>query len=375
MRICHVTSMHPWDDVRIYQRACIGLLNRGLEIHLIAIYPDKEFVEYGVKFHWLKQRKGWKRRIFSSREAFKLALNIDADIFHFHDPDLLPWMLILSYKGKRVVYDIHENHTERVLGLTFPNLVKKTLAKSWFFFECFCIAKFAGIITTTHSMQRIYSGINIPKAVISNTPYLSELCDVNINVDKIPFSIYTSGFHSDKRNCMQTIEALPFILRKIPEVRLIFAGTYFPEDYEIRLKSKAKELGVETHLVIEGMLSYKDNFNRTAQMEIGCVFYEDNVNNRVTIPNRLFEYMYAGVAVVGESFYEVKKVIEDSQCGVVVNSSDPESIADGVIRLFSNIPELRKMQSNATSTIISTYTYEHELNKIIAFYDSLLEDK
>jgi glycosyltransferase involved in cell wall biosynthesis len=372
MRICHITSMHPWDNVRIYQRACMGLLKKGLEIHLIATYPGKKPQESGVQFHWLKQRQGWKRRIYSSREAYKLALNIDADVFHFHDPDLLPWMLFLSFKGKKVVYDAHENYTERVLGLSFPNWIRLPLAKFWSFFECFCVAKFAGIITTTYSMQSIFSNINIPKLVVSNTIYLSALGDVNLKVDKKPFTIYTSGSHSDKRNCMQTIEALPFILKKIPEVRLIFVGTYYPEDYDIRLKYRAKELGVERRVETEGILSYKDNFSRTAQMEIGCVFYEDNVNNRVTIPNRLFEYMYAGVAVIGESFFEVKKVIEESHCGILVNSSDPESIADGVIRLFSDIAALRKMQSNGRSKIISTYAYEHELEKMNAFYNSLI---
>ena len=171
---------------------------------------------------------------------------------------------------------------------------------------------------------------------------------------------------------MQTIEALPLILKKIPGARLVFVGNYYPEGYEFRLKARAKELGIETHVEIEGMLPWKENFGRTAQMEVGCVFYEDNVNNRVTIPNRLFEYMYAGAAIIGESFFEVKKIIDESQCGIVVNSSDPKSIADGVIRLFTDIPALRKMQSNARSKTISTYAYEYELKKMITFYNSLI---
>ena len=372
MRVCHITCRHPWNDARIYQRACIGLVQEGLEIHLIATFPGIEPVESGVKHHWLKQRHGWRMRLLSSKEAYKLALNINADIFHFHDPDLLPWMVLLSLRGKKVIYDVHENYTERILSLRFPGWINRQLAKVWSILELFCMTKYSGIITTTKSMQNLFSGINIPKVVVSNTPYLAAFVDANLEVVKEPFTIYTSGIHSDKRNCMQTIEALPYILKKIPEARLIFAGTYFPDDFENRLNLKAKELGVEMQVKTEGKYSYKDNFSRMAKMEVGCVFYEDNVNNRVTIPNRLFEYMCAGVAVIGESFFEVKKVIEDSQCGVVVNSSDPQSIADGVILLFSDISALRKMQSNAKSKIISTYAYEHELKKMIAFYNSLM---
>ena len=172
---------------------------------------------------------------------------------------------------------------------------------------------------------------------------------------------------------MQTVEALPTIISKIPEVCLVFAGRFSPPGYEMKLKERAIELGVENHLRFESMLPYKINLHRTSQMEAGCVFYEDNVNNKLTIPNRLFEYMYAGAAVIGESFYEIKKVIEESECGVVVNSSDPLSIADGVIRLFSEIPKLREMQSNARKSVISKYSYEHELKKLIYFYKILLK--
>jgi len=372
MRICHITSRHDWDDARIYQRACIGLLREGLEVHLIATCPDVKPVQAGVQFHWLKQRQGWSRRIISSGEAFKQALDIDADVFHFHDPDLLPWMLLLSLKGKKVIYDVHENYAERILALKFPNWLKRLLAKLWSIFECFCGAKYAGIITTTQSMQSLFTGIKTPTISVSNTPYLGVLVNTKLIVYKRPFTIYTSGEHSDRRNCMQTIEALPIILKKIPEARLVFVGKFDPEGYDYSLKARAKELGVETSVEIEGMLPYKENFERTAKMEVGCVFYEDNVNNRVTIPNRLFEYMYARVAVIGESFFEVKKVIEESQCGAVVNSSDPKSIADAVINLFDDIPTLRKMQSNGRSKVISTYAYEHELKKMIAFYNSLI---
>ncbi|MBN1183215.1 MAG: glycosyltransferase [Bacteroidales bacterium] len=370
--ICQITSMHQWDSIRIYKKACLGLVRNGIEVHLVTISPDIPPVDIGIKFHWLKQRKGWRRRIFSSREAYRIALKINADIFHFHDPDLLPWMLILSIKGRRVVYDMHENYAEVFHRLNLPVLLKMIMANLWTYFLRFCARRFKGIITVSQSMQSLLSSISTPMIVVRNAPYLLELEDVNINIGKKPFTVYTSGTNSSMRNCMQTIEALPYILRKIPEVRLIFAGEYQPEGFKEELKEKAIELGIDSHVELEGMLPYKENFMRTVQMEVGCVFYEDNVNNRVGIPNRLFEYMYAGVAVIGESFVEVKKVIEDSKCGNVVNSSDSQSIANGVIQLFSDIEKLKKMQSNARNKIISDYSYENELKKMISFYYSLL---
>lgn len=351
----------------------MGLINSGIEVCLIASKPEDNIPVTVIPIHWLKSRQGWKRSILSSYEAYRKALRIKADIFHFHDPDLLPWMVLLSLKGRKVIYDVHDNYQEWILNFTLPDWFKKALSKLWPKAEQFCASKFSGIISTTLSMQTLFSNVQIPKLVVSNTPYLNSLENIDVSsIEKTPFTVYSSGDHSSKRNCMQTIESLQYVKKKIPGIRLIFAGTFSPDGYERSLINRAKELGIEEHVTIEGMLPYRENFLRTASMEVGCVFYEDNVNNRLTIPNRLFEYMFAGVAVLGEAFYEVKKVINDSGCGIVIDSSEPESIAEGIINIFSDISSLRKMQSNGRAEINSKYSYEHDLKRMIAFYNSLL---
>ena len=97
MRVIHITSMHEFDDDRIFQRACLGLKNEGIEVGLITQHKKEiPFYFNGVKIHPLKTRQGIKRRIFSSFQAYKIAIKIKADIYHFHDPDLLPFMFFLS---------------------------------------------------------------------------------------------------------------------------------------------------------------------------------------------------------------------------------------------------------------------------------------
>lgn len=365
--------MHDWDDDRIFQRACVGLADKGHEVTLIATdTPEKPHM--GVNFVTIQRRKGLNRRILSSREAYLNALQVDADIYHFHDPDLLPWMYLFAKKGRRVIYDVHENYSERLQDVLKPIVRLSSLAvKVWRSFENTCAKSFNGIITTTKSMQELFRDVNKPILAVSNTPYLISLNDVDLPNQKAPFTIYTSGSHSNKRNCMQTVEALPEILKEFPEVRMIFVGRYLPNGYEQQLLTRSRELGVVEHLELHGMLPWKENFTRTATMEIGCVFYEDNLNNRVTVPNRLFEYMYARVAVIGENFPEVKRVVEGAECGVTVNSADPSSIAKGVIELLRDQKKLREKQLNGRRAVEEKYAFDHELDRMIEFYQLVIK--
>ena len=91
-----------WAEDRIYQRACQGLAREGVEVHLVFTRPDELPKEEGVHFHWIDKREGWKRRWFSSIQAVNLAVNVKADIYHFHDPDLLPHIIKIKKMNMKI---------------------------------------------------------------------------------------------------------------------------------------------------------------------------------------------------------------------------------------------------------------------------------
>lgn len=111
--------MHDWQDDRIYQRACCGLARLGHDVHLIALNDTEDessdFISRNVHVKLLPKRSGIKRRWFGSKDIVTEAIKIDADIFHFHDPDLLPHVNRIKKKcpNASVIYDIHENYAGR----------------------------------------------------------------------------------------------------------------------------------------------------------------------------------------------------------------------------------------------------------------------
>jgi glycosyltransferase involved in cell wall biosynthesis len=372
LTICHITSMHDYNDDRIFERAAKGLYSLGNNILLIAPYTGDDEIE-GIKIVGLKKRNGLSRRINTSCEAYKKAKKVRAHIFHFHDPDLIPWMVLLSFSGRKVVYDVHENYESRMYKLPFPVFVNKIFAGIYRKLERLISNRFAGVTVVTESMKDLFKGLKKPICVTGNVVYLERLKSVIIDPRyKNRFLIYTSGTNSASRNCINTIEALPSILKEIPNVVMKFVGRYHPESFKKQMLERARELGVLNSITIEGMIPWEENFARTAEAAIGCVFYEDNPNNRVTLPNRLFEYMFCGVAVLGEDFPEVRNILEETSAGICVISSDPEAIAEKAIFLFKNPELMVEMGANGRKAVLEKYNFEIALIDLMGFYKEIL---
>lgn len=384
VKVCHVTSMHTWDDDRIFERACVGLVGEQFDVYLVStpialnkkseegIKYDHEDQKNGVHLIWIKKRVGFLRRFWGSKEAIEKALGLNPDIIHFHDPDMLPWIWIYSFNfSGKIIYDIHENYCARIDKLKLPLFVRRAFMNLFRWFEIKVINKAGGYITTTDTMKSLYQKSKRSGIAISNVPYLSRLPMADGIPKEENITIITSGTNSEARNCKQTIEAIPLVLNKNPKVKFKFVGKYSPKNYEEELVELAHKIGVEHAVEFEGMKPWLENFERVAKCHIGCVFYEDNLNNKVTIPNRLFEYMAMELAVVGEDFPEVKKVIDKGNCGVVVNSNNPESIANGILSMIES-NSTKQLGENGRNAVKDFYNFEVELDKLKEFYHQLV---
>src|SRR6185503_14048106 len=99
--VCHVTSIHPANDIRIFHKECVSLAESGYEVHLVAqgsLPPDATKVIHHVFIVKIKKFRLFKMMIRSWR-AYALAKSIPATVFHIHDPELLPYGLLLKLKN------------------------------------------------------------------------------------------------------------------------------------------------------------------------------------------------------------------------------------------------------------------------------------
>lgn len=371
MKILHITTMHPVDDDRIFERACTAFAREGHEVTLIASHERDERVQ-GVNIVAVKPRSGLARRIVSGFDAFRAARDIEADVYVFHDPDLIPWMTLLALVGRKVVFDIHENYVVRLRRPGMPAPLQRAVEILFRLAELILYQPYAGLMVTSYAMQQLYGFTGRPTLINHNTVDLARLKHLDLRQPKQDApTIYTAGTNSPARNAMQTLEAMPLILKHIPEAKMIFVGRYQPDGFEREMEQRAAELGVQDSVEILGMLPWDANFERTARMHVGCVFYEDNPNNRVTLPNRLFEYMACGVAILGHDFPEIIRIVREYDCGEIVDSADPESIADGAVKLLRDRERLAEMGEVGRRAIDGELGYHREVQRMSDFFQRI----
>ena len=149
MKICHLTSVHQDGDIRIFHKECVSLAkDERFDVYLLTINSRTEKINnvqlVSVKS---KSKNRFTRILNSSRAVYKKALKLDADIYHFHDPELLPYGLKLIRRGKIVIYDAHEDVPRQILSKHWiPLFLRKSIANLYESYENY-VTKFgtAGI--------------------------------------------------------------------------------------------------------------------------------------------------------------------------------------------------------------------------------------
>lgn len=374
LHICNISTMHHDDDDRIFQRGCVGPAREGLQVSFIVVSENEEKrTEQGVSIIPLRKYSNLKRRTLTQYQAYKEALKLDADIYHLHNPDLMPYMLLLKLKGKRVVYDIFENYIVRFRNRGLPRFAENILMKLWRKWEHFVIKRLDGIVVVTESIFEGFRRQAKDHMIMSNMTDLVLLKDIDVPpVENRQKMLYVSGNNNPNRHVEELIMAAPAIIAAVPDAKIKIVGRY-PEGYREVLQAKIDKMNLSQSVILEGNLPWLQNFNRTCEAQIGCVFWEKNENYSVTIPNRVFEYLFCGLAVLSEDTVELRKVIDYSKAGMYCDSSDPASIAEKAIYMLTHQEETIQMARNARKAVYEKLNFNVQLKELIALYERIMQ--
>jgi glycosyltransferase involved in cell wall biosynthesis len=168
---------------------------------------------------------------------------------------------------------------------------------------------------------------------------------------------------------------MPFVIKEHPNAILRTAGRYSPETFEQELLDLAKEKGVSKNVEILHQIPWLDNFKRTASAYAGLVIYKITENNKIGMPNRIFETMVCGLPVIATDLPELRRVVIGNNCGLVTDTDKPEEIAKTMNYLLSHPDEAKQMGENGRKAVLEKYNYERILDNTITFYTDLLNAK
>ncbi|MBI4722606.1 MAG: glycosyltransferase family 4 protein [Candidatus Stahlbacteria bacterium] len=368
-KICHITTVHSSFDVRIFHKECKTLVKVGYDVTLVAQH-DKDEVVNGVKIVALPTPKNRLHRMcILPLKVFSLALKQKADLYHFHDPELMPVGILLKlFTGKRIIYDVHEDYAKQILSKPYiPKIARRDIAFLINLMEGISSRFFDAIVTATDDILKNFSYHK--KAIsVKNFPIVADFSDIkrNTNDNKGFFNLIYVGGLTEIRGITQMIQALEFInSQKV--VKLILCGKFYPQSYEKQIKSRKGFENVE-HL---GWIRPQEVPEKTTQSDVGIICFLPEPNHINAMPNKLFEYMACGLPVIASNFTLWKEIVEENNCGICVNPLNPKEITKAIEYLIEHPDERRKMGENGRKAVLEKYNWEEESLKLLTLYRQL----
>ncbi|HGJ64141.1 TPA: glycosyltransferase [bacterium] len=364
-----LSSVHSALDVRIFYKQARSLADAGYKVTLIARH-DKNEIKDKVNIIGLSMPKNrFQRMIAQTFRAFRLALNQNAVVYHFHDPELIPIGLILKFLGKKVIYDVHEDYQASIYTKDWlPSLIRTTVSNLFDWLEKKSSQKFNYIITATDHISKRFG--NIKNIVLHNYPIIENgNNEFGCQKSKGEYTIIYAGGLARIRGIREIAESIGHINDRL-HVKLKLLGKFSDRDFETQIRSLAEFDKIELSYV-----PYTEVFSHLLSAHVGLAMFHPVPNHIDSMPNKLFEYMSAGLPIIASDFPLWKQIVEGNKCGITVDPMNPKAIAEAIEYLLERPELMNEMGENGRKAVLEKYSWQKESEKLIKIYSDILNVK
>lgn len=361
-KILHLSSAHPWTDNRIHLREAASLVQAGYDVSLYAVDNDLRIQDTGVTVTRVASAPRLRRITIESIRAVRFALASEASIVHIHDPELVWSIPLLKFRGKRVIYDAHEDLPSQVMHKGYlPESLRGPVAI--FADMLMRIANCSDhVIAATEVVAERFN--ETKTSVVRNYPQIDSSAGWSDPLQRDLSLVYVGGL-SEARGTQVMVDALDS--KQMPTGwRLQLAG--WGAAGFIKSLSKSPGWGrVDFH----GTVAPPAARGLIDSSRVGLVVLGDTPNHRDALPTKMFEYMASGVPVIASDFPLWRQILEEYDCGILVNPDSPEEIA-GAVATYADDPELLKRHSaNGFQAVRGAVNWGGEAEKLVQAYRNM----
>lgn len=367
-KVCVLTSVHPPFDVRIFHKECRSLARAGYCVTLIAPIARNSTVD-GIEVRAFPQYRSRIERIAKGWPAmYRAAKRENADIYHFHDPELIPIALLLRAQGKAVVYDVHEDLPKTISYKRYiPALLRFPLGLTLKVIEEFASRLLTGVVTATTPIAERFSKVR-HRTVVHNYPLLEEFdvpADLSRN-ESCNYIAYVGARITVARGAFEMVQAMGLLPAQV-KLQLKIAGAFDPPG----LPEKLSMLPGWKHAQALGVLGRAEVAQLLRRARAGLVLLHPEPNYLNAQPVKLFEYMGAGIPVIASDFPVWRNIIEDAGCGLLVDPLDPAAIARAIDDLWRHPSEALEMGRRGRAAVHAKYNWNREEERLLKFYSEI----
>jgi glycosyltransferase involved in cell wall biosynthesis len=358
---------HRAFDPRVFQKEARSLAQAGFDVTFIVPH-DKDEVREGVKILSVpRYPKGWKKLITSPWLLYRRALSCPKDaIFHLHDSELLWIGVLLKLRGRRLVYDAHE---DTPLQISYQHWIPKLLRKpyAWFYYllENLCGRLFDAIIIAEPVIARYF-----PKSkttLVRNFPILSQFSPSTHPYLSRSKNVIYVGLLSKVRGAVEMAAAAE-IAAAGGNFRMIFAGDFSPLSLRDEI---VNNYPVECMPWMDTLQLMELVMNARA----GMIVPHPIERYKTNYPVKVFEYMAAGMPVIASKHGESARFVQEANAGLLVEPLDPKDIARAIQWILDHSQEAEEMGKRGLKLISEKYNWEKESLQLIGLYHRLFNLK
>ncbi|MBS7197128.1 MAG: glycosyltransferase [Bacteroidales bacterium] len=375
LKVCHFTVAHDVADPRIFEKECKSLYAAGYDVSLVVPNIEDSIVS-GIKIYGVRvSMNPVARLLFGAKKVYIKALELDADIYHFHDIELFKYGIKLKKKGKKVIFDSHENWIDYIMDIKWlPAMIKKYM--SW----------------TVRRMYKKY--LSVLDAVITVSPHI-----VDILKQYAPNIYMISNYPIISSNDLAFFSKMDYLQRKN---RICYSGTVYAEISNQEYILEALEAIEDAEYVMVGTInpkyrkvlssfrgwdkaSFIENVSRQKLYQIydtvlaGVVIFDYTPNlgykQGSLGVNKIFEYMMKGLPIISSDQEMWKQqIIDKYKCGICVKPRDIDGIREAIIQILNNRELAYEMGQNGVKAVIEEFNWKTQEKILLDVYSHVTED-
>lgn len=296
---------------------------------------------------------------------------VNIDVVHIHDLPLARIGIELKRKHKiKLVLDLHENwpallkisvHTNTFMGKILSS------EKEWRSYEKKCVHDSDAVIVVAEEMKVRISELGIlPEKVfvLGNTPVLKTTAELKFDRDENYFTMVYLGGISYHRGLQYVIEGIKLLVPDF-SVRLWIAGD---GKYSEVLKEKARQLKLGDFVKFFGNIPKSGTDDLLRMADIGLIPHLRSEQSDNSSPNKLFEYMEAGLPVLASNCTSIKRVIEESAAGITYIFDSPSDFANAVKVLYTDRKKTNTFGVNGKNAVKEKYNWQKSSVALLKLY-------
>jgi glycosyltransferase involved in cell wall biosynthesis len=373
--IVHFSTLHARKDTRVFLKEVRTLAS----CHERVIYvvqdggPDETDEKSTAAIVSSGQRlpNKYVRLTVGHWRMLRTVLRQKPDIVHFHDIELIPIALVMGFMGIQVIYDVHEDYAKQFLGnrKLKSKVLKRAMSRMLGMVERLSAPFFSAIVCATP-----YIGSNMRnrnKVVVRNFPIADELAIredpafLPPKDDGIKRFAFVGGLTAI-RGIKELVQAFHLLGRE--DVRLMLGGVF-----NSAADRKACEVLPGWPKIEELGGLDREGVARCYQRAVaGIVTFLPLPNHVEALPNKLFEYMSAGLPVIASDFPVWRDIVERARCGLLVDPARPQAIAEAIAWVLDHPAEASAMGRNGRQAVQGEYNWSQESVVLTKLYEKLL---